>query len=244
MFIRELVKLKIYGKSVVREAIRANRRIQELYVDETFLKKEVKFIDFLKDKNIKFIILPNKEFEKRFVGNAQGVGAIVEDYTYYNLEDVVDKNKKQYFLILDGLEDPQNLGAILRTADATNLDGIIIPKNHSVSLNATVAKVSVGAIEYAKVIQVSNINTAIAYLKENCFWIVGTKMDADKSYKDLDADVSLAIIIGSEGFGMSKLVAKNCDYTVSIPMSGHVNSLNASVSAALLMYEIYHKRNK
>lgn len=229
---------------MVREAIRANRKIHELYVDETFIKKEVKFIDFLKDKRIKFNILSNKEFEKMFVGNAQGIGAIVEDYIYYNLEDVVDNNKKQYFLILDGLEDPQNLGAILRTADATNLDGIIIPKNHSVSLNATVAKVSVGAIEYAKVIQVSNINNAIAYLKEKGFWIVGTKMDADKSYKDLDADVSLAIIIGSEGFGMSKLVAKNCDYTVSIPMSGHVNSLNASVSAALLMYEIYHKRNK
>lgn len=236
--------MKIYGKSVVREAIRANRRILELYVDETFVKKEGKFIDLLKDKKIKYTVLTNKEFEKRFIGNAQGIGAVVEDYKYYELEEVVDKNKKQYFLILDGLEDPQNLGAVLRTADATNLDGIILPKNHSVSLNATVAKVSVGAIEYAKVIQVSNINNAISYLKENGFWIVGTKMDADKSYKDLDCDTSLAVIIGSEGFGMSKLVAKNCDYTVSIPMSGHVNSLNASVSAALLMYEIYHKRNK
>lgn len=132
----------------------------------------------------------------------------------------------------------------MRSADATNIDGIIIPQNHSVSLNATVAKVSVGAIEYVKVIQVSNINQAILKLKENGFWIIGTRMNADKSYLDIDVETSLGIVIGSEGFGMSKLVSKNCDYTVSIPMSGHVNSLNASVSAALLMYEIYNKRNK
>lgn len=236
--------MKIYGKSVVREAIRANRKILEIDIDETFSKKEARFVDFLKDRNIKYNILSKNDFQKKYVGNAQGIGANVSDYEYYELENVVDKTKKQYFIILDGLEDPQNLGAILRTADATNIDGVIIPKNHSVSLNATVAKVSVGAIEYVKVIQVSNINNALAYLKENGFWIVGTRMDAEKSYLDIDPSVSLGIVIGSEGFGMSKLVSKNCDYNVSIPMSGHVNSLNASVSAALLMYEIYNKRNK
>lgn len=236
--------MKIYGKSVVREAIRAGRKIQEIDIDETFNKKEGKFLELLKDKGLRYKILSKNEFDKKYIGNAQGIGAIVEDYKYYELEDVVDTNKKQYFIILDGLEDPQNLGAILRTADATKIDGIIIPKNHTVSLNSTVAKVSVGAIEYVKVIQVSNINNAINYLKDNGFWVVGTQMAADKSYKDIDASVSLAIVIGNEGFGISKLVMKNCDYTVCIPMSGHVNSLNASVSAALLMYEVYHKRNK
>lgn len=236
--------MKIYGKSVVREAIRANRKIHELYIDETFNKKESKFIEYLNDKSLRYKILSNRDFEKMFVGNAQGIGAVVEDYKYYDLADVIDKSKNQCFLILDGLEDPQNLGAIMRSADATNIDGIIIPKNHSVSLNSTVAKVSVGAIEYVKIIQVSNLNNAISYLKDNGFWIVGTKMEADKSYLDIDASVPLGVVIGNEGFGISKLVLKNCDYTVSIPMSGHVNSLNASVSAALLMYEIYNKRNK
>lgn len=236
--------MKIYGKNAVKEAIRANRRIFKIYLEEQTFLKEKSFVEFLKQNNISLTVLKKNEFEKEFKGNAQGFGADVEDYKYYELEDVIDKSKKQYFLILDEIEDPQNLGAIIRTADATELDGIIIPKNRSVSLNQTVVKVSTGAIEYVKLIQVNNLARAIDYLKDNGFWIVGTLLNEEKNYTDIDVSTSLGVVIGNEGFGMSRLIKEKCDYSVTIPMSGHVNSLNASVSAALLLYEIYRKKNQ
>lgn len=178
----------------------------------------------------------------KFQGNHQGFAANVADYEYKELADCIDESKKQTFIILDGLEDPQNLGAILRTADATRMDGIIIPKNHSVSLNGTVAKVSVGSIEHVNIIQVNNLVRTIEDLKKKGFWVIGTDMHGEKAYTDIDASVSLAIIIGSEGFGMSRLVREKCDYLVNVPMIGYVNSLNASVTAALLMYEVLRKK--
>lgn len=235
--------MKIYGKNAVKEAIKANRKVYKVYLDDVAFSKEKGFVEILKNNNIPFTVLKRGEFDKEFKGNNQGFGADVEDYKYYELEDIVDKSKKQYFLILDQIEDPQNLGAIIRTADATEIDGIIIPKNHSVSLNQTVVKVSTGAIEYVRLIQVNNLAKTIDYLKDNGFWVVGTTLDAKKKYTEIDPSVSLAVVIGNEGFGMSKLIKNKCDYNVTIPMSGHVNSLNASVSAALLLYEIYRKRD-
>lgn len=233
---------KIYGKNVIKEAIYAKHLIEQIFLEEGFDKKEKNLFELVKKSNIAFKFVNKKEMDKTFQGLHQGIGAYASDYEYYDLLDIIDENKKQYFLILDGLEDPQNLGAILRTCDATGLDGIIIPKNRTVSLNPTVAKVSVGAIEYVKLIQVNNLNKAIDTLKEKGFWIYGTDMLGDKDYTDIDVSSSMAVIIGSEGFGMSRLVKEKCDYLVSIPMVGHVNSLNASVSAAIFMYEILRKK--
>ena len=233
--------LKIYGRNVCKEAIKANHKIYKAYVTNSFYEKEKYIISDLEKLNINIEIVDKSKLDN--LGLHQGIALDVEDYKVYSLDEVLT-NEKQYFLILDGIVDPHNLGAIMRTSDATSLDGIIIPKNRSVSLNNTVAKVSTGAIEYVKVIEVNNINRCLDKLKEKGFWIYGTDMNATVDYTDIDINTSIAIVIGNEGEGMSRLVKEKCDYIVSIPMEGHVNSLNASVSASILLYEILRKKLK
>ena len=144
--------------------------------------------------------------------------------------------------MLDGLEDPHNLGAILRTADATGMNGIIIPKNRSVSLNATVAKVSTGAIEHVDVCQVTNLVQTLKELKKAGYWVIGLEMEGSVDYKVQDYKGKIVVVIGSEGKGISRLVKEECDYMINIPMIGHVTSLNASVSASIIFYEILRQR--
>ena len=231
--------IKIYGRNVCKEAIKANHPIYNAYVTKQFYDKEKYIISDLENLNVKIDIVDKNKLDN--LGLHQGIALDVLEYKIYNLEEVLTKDK-QCFLILDGIVDPHNLGAIMRTCDATEIDGIIIPKNRSVSLNATVAKVSTGAIEYVKVIEVNNINRCLEELKEKGFWIYGTDMNKDMDYTFIDVSTSIAIVIGNEGEGMSRLVKEKCDYIVSIPMKGHVNSLNASVSASILLYEVLRKK--
>lgn len=233
--------LKIYGRNVCKEAIKANRKIFNAYVTQNFYDKEKYIISDLEKINVKINIVEKQKLDN--LGLHQGIALDVEDYKIYSLDEVLDTNIKQSFIILDGIVDPHNLGAIMRSSDATGISGIIIPKNRSVSLNNTVAKVSTGAIEYVKVIEVNNINRCLDYLKEKGFWIYGTDMNKDLDYTSIDTNTSIAIVIGNEGEGMSRLVKEKCDYIISIPMLGHVNSLNASVSASIIMYEILRKNN-
>ena len=178
--------------------------------------------------------------------NNQGVIAIVPPFNYCEIEDIIElaksKKEKPFILILDGLEDPHNLGSIIRTAETAGVHGIIIPKRRAVGVNSTVAKVSAGAVEYMKIARVNNINDAIKYLKENDVWIYGTDMNSDKFYFEEDFTSGVGIVIGSEGFGMSKLVKENCDFLIKIPMRGKITSLNASVSAGIVMYEVVKQR--
>ena len=231
--------IKICGKNACYEALKANRKIYKAYILKNFPEKNSSFIKKLEEKKINIEVVDKQVLDK--LGLHQGIALDVEDYKIYTLEEVLN-NDKQYFLILDGIVDPHNLGAIIRTADATKLDGIIIPKNRSVSINQTVAKVSCGGIEYVKIIEVNNINRCIDTLKEKGFWIYGTDMNDDLDYTSIDISTSIAIVIGNEGEGMSRLVKEKCDYIVSIPMVGHVESLNASVSASIFMYEILRKK--
>src|SRR5699024_1647709 len=152
-------------------------------------------------------------------------------------------NEEPFFIILDELEDPHNFGSILRTADAAGVHGIIIPKRRSVGLTATVAKTSAGAIEYIPVARVTNISDTISELKDRRVWVVGTEMEATEDYRELDGQLPIALVIGNEGKGISRLVRKKCDWTVSLPMKGKVSSLNASVACSLLSYEVYRKRH-
>ena len=178
--------------------------------------------------------------------NNQGVIAIVPPFNYCEIEDVLDlakdRNEKPFVLILDGIEDPHNLGSIIRTAETAGVHGIIIPKRRAANVNSTVAKVSAGAVEYMKIARVNNINDAINTLKENDIWICGTDMNTDKYYYDEDFTGGIGIVIGSEGYGMSRLVKENCDFLVKIPMKGKITSLNASVSAGIVMYEVVKQR--
>jgi 23S rRNA (guanosine2251-2'-O)-methyltransferase len=174
----------------------------------------------------------------------QGVAAEIDDYKTYTLDELmqnVPAGEHGLIILLDELEDPHNLGAILRTADAVGATGVIFKKTHAVGLTPTVAKVSVGAIDTVKCCEVTNLSRAIETLKKNNWWVVGTDMDG-QDYRSLQYDMNTVLIIGNEGKGISRLLRENCDYVVSLPMRGKIESLNASVSAGILMYQIYSKR--
>ncbi len=227
----------IYGKNVIKEAIFAKRKIYKLYVDQEL--NDHRFLQFIKDKEVNYITATKNELNKLSANQLhQGVVADVMEYETYELIDVLKQDKVQHFIILDGIEDPHNLGAVMRTAEAVQMDGIIMSKKGAVPLNATVAKVSSGAIEHVKVILVSNINQAILELKKQGVWVVGTDGNTSKTYDDMPKDVSLAVVMGNEGEGIRPLVKQNCDLLVKIPMFGKINSLNVSVAAALMMYKM------
>lgn len=235
------MKEYIYGKNTVKEALLVNKNTVKLLVT----KNNEEFINLAKKKKIEFNIVDNGYLNKIVNGNHQGVVLEIESYSYSTVDEIINETKLKYPLIvmLDGLEDPHNLGAILRTCDAAGVNGVIIGKNRSVRLNSTVAKVSTGAIEYVKVAEVTNLTNTIKYLKDNGYWIVGAEA-CDKSmlYTDIKYDMPVCLVIGSEGRGISRLVSENCDFLVKIPMVGHVNSLNASVSCSILIYEILKNR--
>ncbi|MBQ8292436.1 MAG: 23S rRNA (guanosine(2251)-2'-O)-methyltransferase RlmB [Bacilli bacterium] len=234
----------IVGKNPIVEAIRNKRNISKLIVAENL--KDQSFLKLLKDNRLKYEVLPQHVITKKYGDKNGGIVAEIIEYDYATLDEVLRKTSKKQdggvLMILDGLEDPHNLGAILRSADATGADAIIIPKNRSVSLNQTVAKVSTGAIEYVDVVQVTNLTQTIQELKKNGYWVIGLELDGTIDFKQQDYHGNIAVVVGSEGKGISRLVKENCDILVKIPMYGKVNSLNASVSAGLILYEIVRNR--
>ena len=178
--------------------------------------------------------------------NHQGVIAVVPPFDYCEVDDILEyaktKGEKAFVLILDGIEDVHNLGSIIRTAEAAGVHGIIIPKRRAASVNAIVSKTSAGAVEYMKIARVNNLTETIKRLKDAGLWIIGTDLQTDVAYDKQDYTGDIAIVIGSEGFGMSKLVKDNCDFLIKIPMKGKIQSLNASVSAGIVIYEALKQR--
>ena len=233
----------VYGKNTVREYILNNKNIIKVFCND----KANELVNLAKRNNISVQIVDNNYLNNLVNAKHQGIVAQIKDYKYYNLEDITNNMDKKYpfIVMLDSLEDPHNLGAILRTCDAAGVDGVIIGKNRSVRLNDTVAKVSTGAIDYVKVVEVTNLTNTIKDLKKKGYWIVGAEsIDESKYYDQMKYDMPTCLVVGSEGKGISDLVRKNCDFLVKIPMLGHVNSLNASVSCSILIYEIikYHEK--
>lgn len=236
----------IYGKNTVIEALKGNKPVYQVYMMKNV--KDDKIISLAKSKNAKVNIVAQKNTLNDLVGHVvhQGIVAQVEGYDYYSVDEIVDsipQGKQPLLLMLDGLEDPHNLGAILRTCDAIEVDGVIIGKNRSVGLTPTVAKVSTGAIDYVKVAQVTNLSRTLEDLKKRGFWVVGCDLDNSQDYRAIDYNMPLVVVIGSEGFGISRLVKKNCDMNVILPMTGHVTSLNASVATAVILYQVYNSRH-
>lgn len=180
-------------------------------------------------------------------GQHQGVVAQVAAYEYAELDDLFqkaeDRNEQPFILVLDEIEDPHNLGSIMRTADAVGAHGIVIPKRRAVGLTTTVAKASTGAIEHIPVVKVTNLSRTLEEMKGRGIWVVGTDASGQQDYRSLDGNMPLALVIGSEGKGMGRLVKEKCDFLIRLPMAGKVTSLNASVAAGLLMYEVYRKRS-
>jgi 23S rRNA (guanosine2251-2'-O)-methyltransferase len=234
----------IYGKNTVLEALKTNKDITKVFVTSNNLELVKKYLN---NKKIDIEVLQLAQMNKMFDGNHQGIACEIVQYGYVSLDELIRKNADKEnvaIAILDGLEDPHNLGAILRTADATGINGVIIPKNRSVSLNSTVAKVSTGAIEHVDCAQATNLVQAMNELKKAGYWIIGLELDGSIDYRKQDYSGKIAVVIGSEGKGISRLVKENCDFKVFIPMIGHVNSLNASVSASILFYEILRNRGE
>lgn len=231
--------IKIYGKNCIREAIRANQGLERVFLVEEVSKKDAAFIELLKDKNIEFSIEPKRKMDTLFGQGHQGYGAYHKEYKIFGeeiLEQITSTPKR--ILILDGIMDPHNLGAILRSVDAFGYDAVVLPKNRSCSITETVAHVSTGAIEHVKIAYVNSLSVFVEHLKKFGFWICGTDAKGNHDISSVDLSLDLAVIIGSEGFGMSRTLVKQTDYLLSIPMVGHVNSLNASVSTGIVLYAL------
>ncbi len=221
--------MRVYGKNVAKEVL--DKNIKRVYLSKTFNDKEI--INELKNRNIQIRYVDKNILNNMEKGNHQGIIIDIDDYEYYSLDEI---EKEDVIIMLDHLEDPHNFGAIIRTAESAGFKSIIIPKDRSVEVTPTVMKVSAGTLEKVKIARVSNLVTTINDLKKKGYWIIGTDMQGT-DYKKIDYKGKIVIIIGNEGKGMSRLVKENCDFIASIPMKGEVNSLNASVAAALIIYE-------
>ena len=241
---------QVEGRNAVIELLESGRDINKIFVSNGEKNGSInKILAMAKERRVIVTEVNRKKLEEMAMSdNHQGVIAIVPPYEYCDIDDILNcaksRNEDPFILILDGIEDPHNLGAIIRTAETAGVHGIIIPKRRAAGVNSTVTKVAAGAVEHMNIARVNNINEAIRYLKENDVWVCGTDIDTNTYYYDQDLTGSIAIVIGSEGFGMGKLVKENCDFLVKIPMKGKITSLNASVSAGIVVYEAVRQRGK
>ena len=241
---------QIEGRNSVIELLKSGKDINKLFVQRG--EKHGSILEIIRlAKNNRVIIteIDKSKLDKMSqTHNHQGVIAIIPPYEYCEVDDILEnakqKNEDPFILILDQIEDPHNLGSIIRTAECSGVHGIIIPKRRAAQVNSTVNKTSAGAAEYVKIARVNNLNETINYLKEKNIWIYGTDAEGSSYYDEQDYKGGIGIVIGSEGFGMSRLVRENCDFLIRIPMKGKINSLNASVSAAIVMYEVMKQRRK
>ena len=232
----------IYGKNVAKEKLSTNDKITKAYISKKF--KDQNIINLLKEKNIKINFEDELQLNKKVEGNHQGIILEVDEVETLSLKEYLEltKDKKNPLLVmLDHLEDPHNFGAIIRTCEALGIDGIIIPNDRSVGINGTVVKTSVGSIVNVNIIRVPNLANTIEKLKDNGYWFVGTDMKGTE-YTKIDYNMPTCLVIGNEGHGMSNIVKNNCDFIATIPMTGKVNSLNASVSCAIILSEIVNQR--
>lgn len=228
----------VYGKNAVKEYLKNNKKVYKAFIWNNFSDKNI--ISDIQKRDISIKYLQKRQLDELAKGLHQGVILEVPDYGYSKIKDIITEND-ELIVILDHLEDPHNFGAIIRTCEAAGVKSIIIPKDRSVQVNETVIKVSTGAVNNIKICQVTNLVTAMKELKQHGFWFIGTDMDGT-DYNDIDYSGKIGIIIGSEGFGMSRLVKEECDFIASLPMYGSINSLNASVAAGIIIYKAIDKR--
>ena len=239
----------VVGRNPVLELLKTDKEIDKIYILKGELQGSIKkIIGIAKDKNIIIQEVDRFKLDSMADGNShQGVAALVTGFEYATVDDILQKaknlNQKPFIIILDGIEDTHNLGAIIRTAECAGVHGVIIPKRRSALVNQTVYKSSAGAVEHMLVANVSNISNSIEELKKRGLWIYGADMDGESFYFDTKLEGAIALVIGNEGKGISRLVKEKCDVIVKIPMVGKISSLNASTSAAILIYEVV-RQNK
>lgn len=239
---------QVEGRNSVLELLDSDRDINKIFIERGEKHGSInKIIVKAREKKVVIVEVDRQKLNKMAqTENHQGVIAIVPPFNYCEVKDILDeayrRNEKPFILILDGIEDPHNLGAIIRTAETAGVHGIIIPKRRACNVNSTVYKVASGAVEHMKIARVNNLNDEIKYLKDNDVWVHGTAVEASKYYYEENLTGAIAIVIGNEGKGMSNLVKENCDVLLKIPMKGKISSLNASVSAGIVMYEVVKQR--
>mgnify|MGYP002626374868 CR=1 FL=1 len=230
----------VYGKNVAKDLLKKNLKIKKIYIQDNFHDEEINLL--IEKSKIDVKILSKREIDNLCSGLHQGIILDIPDYSYKDLSFIINDESEDFVVILDHLEDPHNLGAIIRTCEAAGVKNIIIPKDRQVPINATVMKTSVGTLDNVNIIMVSNLVDAITKLKKNGYWIVGTSLDNSVDYREIDYSSKIGLVIGNEGSGISNIVAKNCDFLVKIPMYGNTNSLNASVAAGIMIYEVIRNR--
>ena len=228
----------VYGKNVARDLIKKDKKINNIILQDNFEDKDL--ISLIENKKIKVEYKSKREIDNLAKGVHQGIILDIPDYQYKSLDEIISNSS--FLVILDHLEDPHNLGAIIRTCEAAGVDGIIIPKDRQVQINSTVMKTSVGTLDNVNIASVVNIANTIDKLKEEGFWVVGTALEDSVDYRNIDYSGKIVLIIGNEGSGMTNLVTKKCDYIAKIPMYGTTNSLNASVAAGIMIYEVIRNR--
>ena len=237
----------IVGRNAVREALRSGRTIQRLFITNDKVQGSLQeIIGLAKDKGIELRRVDDKQLSKYADGVVhQGVVALAAPVKFADLGEVLQNwssDKAPLLILLDGIEDPHNMGAIIRTAECCGATAVLIPKRHTAPINATVAKMSAGALESIPLVQVGNVAQTIEELKKQGFWVLGAHMEGQQTLYQADLTSPLVLVIGNEGKGLSRLTKERCDFLVTIPMYGRINSLNASVAAAILMYEAVRQR--
>ena len=239
---------QVEGRNSVIELLESGKDINKIFITRGEKHGSInKIISMAKQRKIIIVEKDKKQMDSMAkVQNYQGVIAQVPPFEYCEVEDILEyaksKNEDPFLLILDGIEDPHNLGSIIRTAETAGVHGVIIPKRRAAAVNSTVNKVSAGAVEHMKIARVTNISDTVEKLKKDGLWICGTDVNTNKYYYEQDLTGPIGIVIGNEGSGMSKLVTKSCDFLVKIPMLGKVTSLNASVSTGIVLYEAVKQR--
>ena len=226
----------VCGKNVVRELLRSEVKIKKCYISKDFSDDEIS--NNLYNLNVATV---DKRVLDNMAEHNQGIVVEINDYKYADLSDIISISEKPFIVMLDHLEDPHNFGAIIRTCEAAGVDGIIIPKDRSVEVNATVMKTSSGALTNVKICMVSNLVDTMSKMKKDGFWFVGLDVDGTE-YTKIDFNMPTCLVVGSEGFGLKPLTKKNCDIIGSIPMKGKINSLNASVAAGVMIYQVLNNR--
>ena len=229
----------VYGRNVALEYLKKSEKVKKIYLQEGFHDEKINLL--IEKGNIQPKYLPKFELDRLANGVHQGIILDVIDFSYTDYHKFI-QDSESFVVILDHLEDPHNLGAIIRTSEAAGVNGIIIPKDRGVTVNSTVIKTSTGAIDNIPISLVTNLNQTISDLKKEGFWIVGTDMTNSTDYRKLDYSGKIALIIGNEGTGISRMVRESCDFMAEIPMYGKVNSLNASVAAGILIYEVVRQK--
>lgn len=239
----------VYGRNSVRELLKSDRTVDKLYIVKGVREGSVSYIaEMAIEKRIPIVEVEKQKLDNMTRGaNHQSVAALASAKEYSTIDDIIaiarDRKEKPLVVILDGVEDPHNLGAIIRTAECCGVHGVIIPKHRSATLNSVVSKTSAGALEYMAIAKETNITSAIEKLKKEGFWIFGAEAGGE-NYHATDFDVPCAIVLGSEGKGISRLVKENCDYIVSIPLYGKINSMNVSAAAAVIISEAARQHHK